>query len=127
MTLTMHLARVPLRIPAGWSVITNIFWDEEPVVENGVFVNAVDFTQDILLLETTCPPGAGGPRYVVSVGWYPEEDPEGSYRLVLERADDEEPIKAVESRERWKICQTIDRWLDVLSRPEFDGGGPGRL
>lgn len=118
---------VPLRIPSGWAVTFNSFWEIDPVVQNGELVNADDFTQDLLVVERVVPPGTSWPPYILDLGWYPEAEPKGRYRLTLERRDTGEALKTVESRNREEIRETIDRWLDRLNAPELAGRNPSQF
>lgn len=115
---------VPLRIPTGWAVTFNNFWEIEPLIKNGEFVNADDFTLDLLVVERIVPPGTSWPPYILDLGWYPEAVPSGHYRLVLRRRDAEGTLKTVESPNRGEIRETIDRWLNVLNAPELIGRNP---
>jgi hypothetical protein len=118
--MAIGFKRVPLRIPSGWAVTFNIFWEMDPLMEGGKFVNANDFTQDLLVLERIVPQGSGWPAYILDLGWYPDGDAHGSYRLVLKDRDADGTLKTFESRDRDEIREKLDAWLDVLSRLDFE-------
>ena len=119
MTYTYSL--VPLRIPTGWAVVFNNFWEIKPLIEEGKLVNTSDFTQDHLVIERVVPKGTNSPPYVLDLGWYPEEDLNGQYRLVLTNRNSNEVLKKFESSDYEKISEAIGQWLDKLNQAEFNG------
>jgi hypothetical protein len=127
----MHLHRVPLRIPTGWAVVWNTFFEGEPLIEAGVFVNAADFDEDLLRIESISFDGqrwhTDARSYIVDLGWYPTENPNGRYRLALLRGDWDHVLTTYESRDIREICDTIDRWLEVLTANWHDEDAYRRL
>ncbi|WP_143169207.1 hypothetical protein [Vibrio quintilis] len=72
---------VPLRIPEGWEVKWNHFYDiraEEQIPEDG-FLD-YPFYEDMLYMTNQ------GRMLAIDLGWYPDSDPEGSYHLLLLQA-----------------------------------------
>lgn len=67
----------PLRIPAGWMIAQNNFYDVAPnsVLNEGRL--DFPFVQDILQLNNR------HLRMTLDLGWYPDGDPRGSFRLAL--------------------------------------------
>ena len=68
----------PLRIPAGWTICQNHFLEIEPEeasLENGRL--DFPFYEDMLHLRNA------DLRMVLDLGWYPDGDPNGTYRLCL--------------------------------------------
>ena len=103
---------IPLRIPSGWATVFNIFFHQVPRVEDGVFVNGHAFGEDLLSIEQVSV-GRGEPGFILDLGWYPPEEPEGRYRLTFLYESWEQVICSVESRDPLDIRALIDHWLDV--------------
>ena len=110
----MKYPLVPLRIPSGWIVGKNGFYDVEPIVSSGLFKNADLFSEDMLFLRRDVP-AHWEDQYIVDLGWIPSRDPAGIYRLTLVIGSWDRVVRQFESRDRYEIQRTIDRWLDVLS------------
>lgn len=82
-----------LRIPAGFAMYFNKFFDVEPEpdLDTEDFLKNWDyFTEDILhiiKLENTngkmCIPTEGEESIVIDLGWYPDSSPEGEYALKI--------------------------------------------
>lgn len=111
----------PLRIPTGWHVAYNQFFDVDPDLSVEAYSGVWwDFKEDMLQLTHS------HYRVLVDLGWYPEHQPEGSFKLVLiQLTDDKEdmpeawshPIATYRSQSRQTIVATIEAWLhDPLSR-----------
>ena len=73
----------PLRIPSGWMVTQNHFYDIVPseVLNEGRL--DYPFVQDVLQLHNQ------HLRMTLDLGWYPDGDPNGSFRLVLIQWDEQ--------------------------------------
>ena len=91
-----------LRIPSGWLVAQNHFYDVTPssVCSDGRL--DFPFVQDILQLRNR------NLRMPLDLGWYPDGDPNGSYRLVLVQWDQlpnhaEMPRQTITNTERHRI------------------------
>lgn len=54
--------------------------------------------------------------YVIDLGWYPDQDPEGQYRLVLLQENWDDILCTFESPDRFEIRDTLERWLDQVNR-----------
>lgn len=68
----------PLRIPAGWNVVQNNFIEISPsevISDDGQL--DYPFVEDILQLQNN------HLRMTLDLGWYPDSDPAGQFRLVL--------------------------------------------
>ncbi len=99
----------PLRIPPGWSFVYNKLEalepdslnDEEPAWQ---FI----FVQDILHIRQE----HGGQKAAIDLGWYPDGDPRGEYRLIAILNDDWlHPVLEFTSRSTRKIAEVIEFWL----------------
>ena len=106
---------VPLRIPSGWIVLFNIFFEIDPVIVDKEFVHAEYFTEDLLRIERYFPEGAKWEHYVLDLGWFPAEEADGTYYLTLEDVRTSEILRTYETKEREKVREVIERWLEILS------------
>jgi len=109
---------MPLRIPSGWKVFFNIFFDTDPIVENDEFVNFDEFTEDLLSIVRDWVEAPLRHHYAIDLGWYPSESFPGSYRLSLINLDNGAILRVYESVDREKIRQAIEEWLLLLSYHE---------
>lgn len=109
---------VPLRIPSGWRVVSNSFFDIEPHYDLGIFHNAEYFTQDLLSIERIQYDPKCRPLFIIDLGWYPSEDIDGKYRLTLVSKSFENKLKIIENKNRDSIRKLIEAWLKGLSRCE---------
>lgn len=110
---------LPLKIPSGWAVIHNSFGDEDPIVQEGVIVNDEFYNEDLLsieplsfketnwIVETT--------GYLIDLGWYPEADPEGNFKLVLLKDDWDNIVASIESSDRYVIHAAIEKMFDLIT------------
>jgi hypothetical protein len=100
-------------------VTWNTFFEVEPVIEAGTFVNAEDFGEELLRLERLALEEGvwrtAGDHYVLDLGWSPAESPNGSYRLSLLRGNWEHVLKTYENRNVANVRDMIEHWLSVLS------------
>ena len=71
--MNKELKLVPLSIPAGWMIIQNHFYMTTFEDADGGF----PFYEDILHMENV------NLRLTLDLGWYPEGDANGAYKLVL--------------------------------------------
>jgi hypothetical protein len=106
---------MPLRVPAGWLVAKNHFADEIPRVENDRIANETYFNEDLLSMEQTVYTPAGWKAdpagFCVDLGWQPEADPGGAYRLVIFRGDWDHVAYRFRSTDRQLIANIINRCL----------------
>ena len=99
---------VPLRIPAGWTVVTNAFVDIEDPGALTKDEQAAYLAQDLLQLR------AG--NLILDVGWTPDGDPAGRYRLELVEAGWARTFVRLEHRSAGFIREAIDLCLAELAR-----------
>ncbi len=107
----------PIRIPAGWSLIFHKLEMLEPdEIDKEDRAWLFHFVQDILYMEKKyCyRENKQQKEQVIGIdlGWYPDGDPEGAYRLfaVLDH-NWEEPILEYTSRSTREIVDIIEFWL----------------
>ena len=112
----------PLRIPAGWSVLYNKLSLADPeklLEEDSVWLN---FTEDILQLCTHIRRKRDKHReeqtLTVDLGWYPDSDPAGRFRLLAVLDQDwTVPLLEFSSRDRTEIVDQLERWLFCVFMP----------
>lgn len=111
-----NLQLAPLRIPTGWKIINNNFYDISPDME--YFIDGIPngdswelFTQDLLQLQHD------HYNLVLDLGWYPEADSKGNYKIVLlKKYDWENPIRTIESINKDKTIKAINKLLSEISK-----------
>jgi hypothetical protein len=72
---------VPLRIPSGWEVVFNNLVELPPVEALTAEERDTYLTQDLLSLRSSAPAGSPSAGHTIDVGWSPDGDASGSYRL----------------------------------------------
>lgn len=108
----------PLRIPSGWQIAYNQFFDVEPdSATEACSESWWHFNEDMLQL-TNVQRGL-----LLDLGWYPEHQPDECFRLVLIQFTSNEddmiaawnhPFAAYESSSRHDVVMTIEAWLHNL-------------
>lgn len=100
-----------LKIPGGWEIVQNKFLDIEPEQLNREDDAWFEFTQDILQMQHK------RKNVTIDLGWYPDIDPSGHYRVVaIKDANWENPIEEYESRNKDEIKNKIEFLLEKFSR-----------
>ncbi len=121
---------LPLRVPAGWVVGWNTFWDME-VPEDGFGGSSLLYCL------------RHDQRLVIDVEWRPEDDPNGHYHYYVQRqpasgesAPEPEIRASGESRSRFEVAAWVNRWLargileapgDVVPPVPGEGAAGGQL
>ncbi len=123
MKVDLELKLVPLRVPTGWAIKFNKFWEIKPFIENGSFVNSEDFSEDLLSIERICPDNSNWPCFILDLGWYPAEDYYGYYKLDLIKGSSDNILRTFEAKNYNDIRETIEQWLDILSKYYYDDSG----
>lgn len=108
----------PLRIPGGWTVVFNEFTDIEPMeipAENEEMW-LYNFSEDLLYISTEMTrkwdKQTQKQTLGIDLGWYPEGDPNGSFKLQAILDDNwENPLLEFSSRSKDEIVQTLEKWL----------------
>ena len=109
-----------LRIPRGWEVILNKFFDLEPSAE--LIIRGLPNDDGWLLFEQTLL----NLRHqrtgiVLDLGWVPYLDPDGHFWLCLHRGDIfREQIVELESRDKNEIVEKINDLLVQVSQGALD-------
>lgn len=99
----------PLRIPPGWVCIWNKLESAEPAdVPEGDSAWLFTYVQDMTYFRRE------GKEYTISIdlGWYPDGDPNGAYRLEAILDDDwTHPLLSFTSRSTKEIVETMEFWM----------------
>ena len=93
---------MPLRIPTGWSVRWNGFFEAE-------HPSCVE-SQDLLWVEQVDSSTGQARGPFVDLGWYGGRD-DGKFRLVMLDGDWSRELARFESRERGKVVEILESWL----------------
>lgn len=111
---------MPLRIPQGYAVCFNEFYDIVPFSHSDKDFLLVSgyFKEDILQISKMDVEDGRWiipeEHLIIDLGWYPDGDPDGQYTLKLAtiRKDlDWETIKVHKTRDRFEVRDTIEEWL----------------
>lgn len=111
---------VQLKIPAGYAITYNKFYDVEPILseDSDYFIeNWGFFIED--LLQITKMNIKKGKWYIperedtmlFDLGWYPDSDINGHYCLQVVDGNWNE-IKSISSKDRFLIKETLEQWLE---------------
>jgi hypothetical protein len=97
----------PLRIPSGWQISFNIFMEIDPLLQDiNNFDPGLDFSQDLLQINNL------QKDITVDLGWYPDHDPTGEYKIsVIKNTDWENPLSTFSSRSKDEIVSKIETIL----------------
>lgn len=107
-----------LKIPATWAILYNSFGDEDPDVCDGTIINDEYYNEDLLAMQRLQRGDAGwftgSNGYTLDLGWYPEANPDGHFRLVLVYGDWDNVIAEFESKDRREVQAKIECYLDLV-------------
>lgn len=120
----------PLRIPSGWKVITNSFYNIDPTWDikiincDGVNIYDLYFTEDLFHAQQS------NLGFAVDLGWYPDGDKNGKYRLLLIKVENGEeiedkfkwdcPIVDFESRSKQEIIEKLESVMEGCYQGRYD-------
>lgn len=115
----MEFKLQPLRIPGGWKIVFNKFYDIDPcsINDKNNEIWYFYFVQDILYIERKQEIKFNHKKYVhtlgIDLGWYPDGDSEGTFSLML-IVDNEwnNPLKKFESKNKFEIVDKLEKWLN---------------
>lgn len=101
-------------------VVINHFADEDAVVRDDRIVNDQYYSEDLLSIQTVHNKDGGWKNdpegHIIDLGWYPESDPNGVYRLVLLRINWNNILVDIESRDRQLIRVAIERMMEMVTQ-----------
>jgi hypothetical protein len=111
---------IPLKVPSGWAVLYNqCFNNEDMIVLKGKIQNDISFKEDILSIAQVEYIDSEyrilNSGYWVDLGWYPDRDPSGQYRLVLFRDNWNNLLIEYRTKEKKKIQFAINKILDYCT------------
>jgi hypothetical protein len=119
---------IELRIPAGFAVCYNNFYDVEPEADeniDGFIKNWHYFTQDLLQINKMkivkgawIVPKEGQNKLVIDLGWSPDSSLDGEYILVVVN-ENWDTLKEKRSRDRFEIKETLETWLELIHSNKF--------
>jgi hypothetical protein len=120
---TIKLKDVPLqslKIPTGWTVTWNQFYDIEP--NSNIYLDGLPdgdvwelFLQDLLQLKHF------NKNIILGLGWTPEANPEGSYLLqVIADEDWSTPIVVYKSKNKSEVVGKIDDLLLKIASGDIE-------
>lgn len=94
----------PLRIPAGWFVSYNTFSEYDPGTDSEEY--CFELCEDMMQLKNK--------NLLIDLGWYPEGDIKGNYKLSLVDAAKElpfeTPLQVFSSGSKKEIIQMLENW-----------------
>lgn len=97
-----------LRIPAGWEMVFNKFLEVDVTQYNANSDIWLDLTEDIMYMKSK----GKNENIAIDLGWYPDNDPDGTYHLiVVENNDWENPLEEFDSRNKDEIVVKIEEFL----------------
>ncbi|MDE6591850.1 MAG: hypothetical protein K2K57_02145 [Oscillospiraceae bacterium] len=95
----------PLRIPGGWNVKYNMFSEYDPDKDGAEYF--YELNEDLMQLKNK--------NMLIDLGWYPEGDIKGSYKLVLvdtvKDSPFESPLEVFASRSKQEIIKKLEYWI----------------
>lgn len=107
----------PLRIPGGWTVVFNKLKNLEPKElaeqdKRWIF----SFTENILYMYTILSRKRNSKveqqKLAIDLGWYPDGDPYGKFRLLAILDDNwEQPLLEFSSQSKEAVVRMIEQWL----------------
>ncbi|WP_281615343.1 hypothetical protein [Flammeovirga sp. SubArs3] len=112
---------IPLKIPNGWAVCDNKFYDTEPLYDKDGFIENwhEGFIEDVLWIcecKTLDNGNIGIPDFNcfnIDLGWYPESTREGEYkaRLFWDSDNERTELDSISSQNRILIKEKIEYWM----------------
>jgi hypothetical protein len=111
---------IPLKIPSGWAILNNnCFNNDEMIIVNGEIQNDLSFKEDILSISQIAYVDENYKvlenGYWLDLGWYPDADPSGSYKLVLFRDNWNNQMVKFKSKNKLEIQSAINKLLYLFS------------
>lgn len=114
----------PLQIPGGWTVNFNDFMDIDPAEISDENDWLVYFSEDLLYISTEITRKRNkqmeSQTLGIDLGWYPEGDPNGSFKLQAILNDNwENPLLSFSSRSKDEITEMLEQWLFHQFMPRY--------
>ena len=96
----------PLRISTGWKVAYNMFSEYDPDTDGSEY--AYELCEDLLQLSNN--------NLLLDLGWYPQGDITGSYKLYLvdktKESPFESPLEVFVSKSKQEVIKRIEYWTN---------------
>lgn len=114
----------PLRIPYGWAVLYNSFFEDDMIIKNNKIENYLSFKEDLLFIKEcrysnedyrVIPDG-----YELYLGWFPDSNPNGKYRLLLIKGEMTNILIDYKSKDKRMIVKVIESCLHNLLTVGFN-------
>lgn len=109
-----------LKIPAGWAVTYNQFFDLS-IEDKALPPEDLElFGEDILQIESMILENGAWilplEHFLIDLGWYPEADPKGHYKLLLVLVDSTKSkkwkeLRTFRSKDRFEVRDMLEYWL----------------
>jgi hypothetical protein len=96
-----------LRIPSGWQVVFNNLVELPPMETLTAEDRDSYLSQDLLQLRSTARAGSSA-GYTIDVGWRPDGDATGAYRLRVVRESWDDVVIKLDTPDLAAICRAID-------------------
>jgi hypothetical protein len=106
---------IALRIPGGWTVITNIFFEGHEYYQS----TPPEQLPQILLQIEKYP--VADPPFVLKIERTGLENATEDYQLTLQFKDSNSPLKIFALASRGQVAQELEQWLAILSRHGIEG------
>jgi hypothetical protein len=110
---------VPLRVPAGWAVVYNLFVELPPYDSISEEDARAFLSEDLLSIEAVRPDPAGGWRTdpdgaAIDLGWSAPGDVTGEYVLTVIVGTRDDPMASFRHRDRDLVRRAIDLTLATM-------------
>ncbi len=114
-----------IKIPRGWAVLDNKFYDTNPLVDEGSdFINNwyEGFIEDVLWIKE-CSVTQDGKfeipdknHFYIDITWFPDSRINGQYYATLfwMALDEVTEIEYFESKDRFQVCKKIEFWIEDI-------------
>lgn len=100
--------RVEVTVPPGWEVAYHELYDVDP--------DAIEAGQELYLCEDQLQ--MRSQDLIADVGWYPDNDPSGAWRLVVHKVDGTHESPVVTTRQLATLLEALANLPDCTSQSE---------
>lgn len=109
------ISLVPLCVPAGWKVDHNSFFAIN-ISEDSEYTQktAKYLVEDLIYIHSYHIDQARNQTFHLDLGWYPDMDLSGQYRLTIAEGDSSDILETFLSRIYEEVASKIDFWLNKL-------------
>lgn len=107
--LDARTRRATVSVPRGWEVVYHELYDVDP--------DAIEAGQELYLCEDQFQMRSGD--YIADVGWYPDNDPSGAWRLVVHKVDGALEMTVATTRRLATLLDALANLPDYTSPPDL--------